>query len=79
LSGQGRYSEGPHGPPAALTRVPLGEITSIRPGLFEKPGVVRLRLKLEASPERGWANPDIRSIWSGQAETNWASVEIVRR
>jgi hypothetical protein len=38
-----------------------------------------MRVALEAMPERGWADPEIRSIWPGRTQTNWTTVEIVRR
>jgi hypothetical protein len=79
LSGQGLNVRVSHDSQSVIERVPLGEIDSIAPDVIERPGPRRMRIRLEAMPERGWANPDIRSIWPGQAETNWISVEIVRR
>ena len=32
-----------------------------------------------SDPDRGWADPDIRSIWPGRTQTDWVEVEIVRR
>jgi hypothetical protein len=79
LSGQGMKPQAEHDSSGKFERIPLGEIASIAPGLIERPGPRLMRVALEAVPERGWANPDIRSIWPGQTQTNWASVEIVRR
>jgi hypothetical protein len=58
---------------------PLAEIVSIEPSAIERPGVRRVRATLKAMPERGWADPAIRSIWPGETQTNWVEVEIVRR
>ena len=40
---------------------------------------VELRIVLEADPDRGWTDPEIRSIWPGTIETGWVEAEIVRR
>jgi hypothetical protein len=34
---------------------------------------------LTADPDRGWADPDVRSIWPGTIATDWIDVAIVRR
>ena len=62
-----------------VRRVPLGEIAPIEAGVIERPGQRRVRVALEAVAERGWADPDVRSIWPGQMQTNWVEVEIVRK
>jgi hypothetical protein len=79
LSGQGLKPQTAHDSSSAFERIPLGQIGSIAPGVIEKPGPRRMRVALEAVPESGWANPDIRSIWPGQTQTNWLTVEIVRK
>jgi hypothetical protein len=56
------------------------EMESLVPvGSIERTGEVRLRAILEADPHRGWADPDIRSIWPGTIVTEWASARVVRR
>ena len=47
--------------------------------LIDQPGSRRLRVWLEPDPDRGWADPEIRSIWPGTIETGWVNLEIVRR
>jgi hypothetical protein len=79
LSGQGTNPRAAEGSGAVVKRFPLSEIASIAPNVFERPGLRGMRVALESAPERGWANPDIRSIWPGRLQTNWTSVEIVRR
>jgi hypothetical protein len=79
LSGQGMKTHAARDSSSKVERIPLGELASIAPDVIERPGPRRMRVALEAVPERGWANPEIRSIWPGQTQTNWASVEIVRR
>jgi hypothetical protein len=32
-----------------------------------------------AEADKGWADPDIRSIWSEPIATDWVEVEVVRR
>ena len=58
---------------------PLSLEALLPPGLIERPGEVRLRAILEADPHRGWADPDIRSIWPGTIVTDWATARVVRR
>ena len=58
-------------PLAAL--VDFAEETSVRPGTR------RMRARLIPDPERGWADPDVRSIWPGEITTPWMDVTIVRR
>jgi hypothetical protein len=79
LSGQGTLPRGEHDLGVRVQRIPLGEIGSIDPDLFDRAGRRRARVVLQAVPERGWADPEIRSIWPGRAQTNWVEVEIVRR
>ncbi len=79
LSGQGLKPRSPHDATSAVQRIPLREIASIAPGIIEKPGRRRVRVSLEAVPESGWADPEVRSIWPGRTQTNWVEVEIVRR
>jgi hypothetical protein len=75
LSGQGLK---PSDSPKAVKYFPLGDIAPVPPGVFERPGPCRMRVRLEPSPALGWADPSVRSIWPSQIETNWTSVEIVR-
>ena len=56
-----------------------GDRVDRRPGSSNRPGPRRVRALLEAAPESGWADPEIRSIWPGRMPTNWVEVEIVRR
>jgi hypothetical protein len=37
-----------------------------------------IRLILEPVTHRGWANPDVRSVFSGRIEMPWINVELVR-
>jgi len=79
VSGQGLSR---HGSPAAdsvIRRFDLGPISNIAAAAIERPGPRSIRLRLDTAPDRGWADPDVRSIWPGQLETNWVEVEIVRR
>lgn len=58
---------------------PLAFEALLPPGLIERSGEVRLRAILEVDPHRGWAAPDIRSIWPGTIVTEWATARVVRR
>jgi hypothetical protein len=60
-------------------RFDLGPIAPVRGDFLDRPGSRRMRARLTADADRGWAHPDIRSLWPGTVETNWIDVEIVRR
>ena len=79
LSGQGLHHRNPDGVETIARRFDLGPIPPLPLGVIERPGVRRLRLRLVADPDLGWADPDIRSVWPGEMETNWVEAEIVRR
>ncbi len=75
LSGQG-LSRGEPGPPRSFRLGPLAPEPAPAP---DRPGPRRLRAILTPDPDRGWADPDIRSIWPGTIETGWVDVQVVRR
>jgi hypothetical protein len=77
LSGQGPVSVRDHR--ESIQRFPLGPIVALPPGTIDRPGEYRLRALLVAAAERGWTDPDIRSIWPGAITTDWVPVRIVRR
>jgi hypothetical protein len=74
--------QGPALPGAAssrgIARFDLGPVRELAPGVIDRPGMRRLRVRLTADPELGWADPLVRSVWPGQLETNWVEVEIMR-
>jgi len=78
LSGQGIQRLSP-GEETAIRRFDLGPIPPLPPDVIDRPGVRRMRVWLEADPDGGWADPDIRSIWPGRTHVDWVDVEIVRR
>jgi hypothetical protein len=79
LSGQGIARLGSTEAEPVTRRFDLGPISSLPPAVIERPGVRRARIGIEPDLDRGWADPNIRSIWPGRTETNWVEVEIVRR
>ncbi len=78
LSGQGLPHPGPDQVELIVRRFDLGPVPPMPVGAIERPGVRRMRLRLKADPEFGWADPDVRSVWPGEMETNWVEAEIVR-
>lgn len=46
---------------------------------IDRPGRYRMRLVLTPDAERGWAHPDVRSIWPEALVTGWREVEVIRR
>jgi hypothetical protein len=60
-------------------RFPIGPISVAPSHEFLRPGSYRLRAQLAAVPERGWTDPDIRSIWPGTITTDWVGIELIRR
>jgi hypothetical protein len=79
VSGQGLPRQGAADPERVLRHFELGPVAPLPAGIFERPGLRRMRIWLEADPASGWADPEIRSIWPGQTQTNWVEVEIMRR
>jgi hypothetical protein len=75
LSGQGEGVAAP----MATRSCSLGAICDLPADAIERPGPKRLRAILIADPDRGWADPDVRSIWPGTIETGWVDVQVVRR
>jgi hypothetical protein len=75
LSGQGA----PAPEPPALRRFALGPIIGLPADALDRPGERRLRAVLTADADRGWADPEIRSIWPGTITTDWTAVRVVRR
>ena len=78
VSGQGLPHRESGSAQATIRRFDLGPIPSLPAGLIDRPGVRRIRVWLEADPQLGWADPDVRSVWPGAMQTNWVEVEIVR-
>ena len=75
LSGQGMREPGPAGvrssPSARSAASPTTPSTAR--------GRAGSRAILTADPDRGWADPDIRSIAPGTFATEWTEARIVRR
>ncbi len=74
LSGQGDTGVHPQ-----TQRFSIGPVAPIPAGAIERPGTRAVRVRLVPDPDRGWADPDIRSIWPEPIVTEWVDVEIVRR
>ncbi len=79
LSGQGEGRGQQQPGSGEPRRWAIGPVEPAAPALSIQPGSLRLRACLEPDPDRGWTDPDIRSIWPGAIETGWVTVEIVRR
>jgi len=76
LSGQGLRSERSE----TTTRTfRIGPIEEIPREFLDHPGRQRVRVVLTADADRGWADPDIRSIWPEPIVTDWVEVQVVRR
>lgn len=73
VSGQGTNDA------AGTQRVPLALQGPLPFDAIERPGLRRLRLILTADPHRGWADPDVRSLWPEAITTDWVDAEILRR
>jgi hypothetical protein len=74
LSGQGERSSA-----SGVQSFPLGAVAPLPVEAIERPGRYRIRAILEPNADRGWADPDIRSIWPEPIATEWVDVEVVRR
>ena len=78
-SGQGDSRSEASEIPAVPRRFPIGPVEPIPREVIDQPGTRRLRVWLEPDPDRGWTDPDIRSIWPETIKTGWVNLEIVRR
>ncbi|HEU5117423.1 MAG TPA: hypothetical protein VFT74_12335 [Isosphaeraceae bacterium] len=58
--------------------VPLQFEGSLPESALDRTGEYRLRVKLSPDTHRGWADPDVRSVWPETIETEWVSVHIIR-
>ncbi len=79
LSGQGMPQHHPADRNAGIRLFDLEPIPALPADVFDRPGVRRMRVSLQADPGGGWADPEIRSIWPGSTLTDWVDVEIMRR
>ena len=75
LSGQGTG----RAEPEAVRRFPLGPLAPLPLDAIDRPGPRRMRVILNADADKGWADPEIRSIWPGRIVTDWVDVRVVRR
>jgi hypothetical protein len=74
VSGQG----GPAPAAPGVVRVPIGRPVGLPAGAIDRPGRRRVRARLTPAPDRGWADPEVRSLWPGMIEIDWVEVEVVR-
>ncbi len=65
--------------PQQIREYPLGRIGFDAKLAIERPGARKIRARLIPDPDHGWADPDLRSLWPRAIETDWITVEIVRR
>jgi hypothetical protein len=79
VSGQGLAQRSAPAPTARFRRFDFGPIAPLPDGVIERPGSRRIRIHLTADPQLGWADPDIRSVWPGEYETEWVDAEIIRQ
>ena len=79
VSGQGLPRQDAESAGSIVRRFDLGPLPPLPDGIIERPGIRRIRVRLDADAGLGWADPDIRSVWPGHTETNWVEVEIVRK
>jgi len=64
--------------PAVVRSVPLALRSPLAADAVDHPGPRRIRARLVADPDRGWADPDARSVWPGTVTTDWVDAEVVR-
>jgi hypothetical protein len=76
LSGQGTREGSSAASPRTFS---LGPIAPVPEDQLDHPGRRRLRAILSPDAERGWGDPEIRSIWPEEIVTDWVEVEVVRR
>ena len=79
VSGQGAVRGDLQSQAGGSRTLEVGPVQSVPKEMIDRPGPRHARLVLVADPDLGWTDPEIRSIWPGTVETDWVSVEIVRR
>ncbi|MHB1560419.1 MAG: hypothetical protein ACYC61_23450 [Isosphaeraceae bacterium] len=79
VSGQGFPREKAGAPATSEITFELQPIAGPIGGAIERPGTRRIRAILDADPQLGWADPDVRAVWPGSVATDWVEVEIIRR
>jgi hypothetical protein len=79
LSGQGTSRSQDAGQSLEPARFDFGPIEPVPGEALDRPGMRRLRVILEADPDLGWTDPEVRSIWPGTIGTSWVDGEILRR
>jgi hypothetical protein len=65
--------------PGSARRIPIDTIDPLPAAAIERPGARRMRVRLTPDADLGWAQPDVRSVWPGVIEPDWAEADIVRR
>lgn len=79
VSGQGFPRERPGAPARSELFLELQPVAAPAGGVIERPGMRRIRAILDADPQLGWADPDVRAVWPGSLATEWVEAEIIRR
>ncbi len=77
INAHGQASDAAHLKP--IREFPLGRNGVEAKLAIERPGARKIRARLIPDPDHGWADPDVRSLWPRAIETDWITVEIVRR
>ena len=78
VSGQGLSHRGGPSTNPVTRRFDVTPTAPLPEGVIDRPGMRRLRVHIAADPQLGWADPEIRSVWPGEAETSWVEAEIIR-
>lgn len=79
VSGQGFPRARSGAPTSSELTFELQPVAGPIRGVIERPGTRRIRAILDADPQLGWADPDVRAVWPGSVATDWVETEIIRR
>lgn len=79
VAGQGMARRDSQARNVGSKSLPIGPVQPVPREVLDRPGPRRIRLVLEADPDLGWTDPEVRSIWPGTISTDWIEVEVIRR
>ena len=63
---------------AGVSTFSIGPVARLPAGAIDRRGPRALHVRLVADPDRGWAEPEFRSVWPGTIDLGSIEVEIIR-
>lgn len=64
--------------PPGLATFSIGPVARLPAGAIDRRGTRKLRVRLLADPDRGWSEPEVRSVWPGTIDLGTFEIDIIR-